>query len=700
MCAKTMAATEKKLALMRNIGIMAHIDAGKTTTTERILYYTGRTHRMGEVHTGDTEMDWMVQERERGITITSAATYCEWNGHYINIIDTPGHVDFTVEVERSLRVLDGAVAIFCGVGGVEPQSETVWHQANRYRVPRIAFVNKMDRIGADFNQAVEMMKDKLGADVLPLQIPIGAEDTFRGVVDLVNNEAVLWDEQDLGVTINRMPVPDELLEQADVAREKMLEHLSMFNDSLAEKFLGGEFIEIAEVKQAIREATLHHNVTPVLCGSAFKYKGVQILLDAVIDYLPSPLDMPPVEGHDPEDETKRIFRKPELEEPFSALAFKIVSDPHGKLAYLRVYSGCIESGKTVYNATKGKRERLGRIMRMHANKREDLKVLSTGEIAAVVGLNTTTTGDTLCTKEDALLLESPVFPEPVISVAIEPKTQQDQEKLSQSLDKLADEDPTFKIRTDEETGQTLISGMGELHLEILVDRLLREFQVKANVGKPQVAYRETIRSSAEAEAEFVRQTGNKNQYGHVIIRLEPLPRGAGFEFENQVTDEEVIPKAFIPSVERGIFDAMQSGFLAGYPTVDIKATLLGGSYSQSDSTEISFAVAGSMAFRQAVEKADPVLLEPIMDIEAVVPGDFMGEVIGFLNSRRGHVKHIEPRGELQVLRCEAPLSEMFGYATAIRSQTQGRGHYMMQLAQYGEVPQELMGDFLKRIRGY
>jgi len=690
---------DKALARTRNIGIMAHIDAGKTTSTERILFYTGRTHRMGEVHDGDTEMDWMVQERERGITITSAATYCEWHDHHINIIDTPGHVDFTVEVERCLRVLDGAVALFCGVGGVEPQSETVWHQADKYRVPRVAFVNKMDRIGADFDRALKMMKEKLHADVLPVQLPIGCEENFNGVVDLVTNEAVIWSELDLGVTVSRVPIPEELVEVAAKTRDAMLERLALVDDALAEKYLSGEYIEVGEIKAAIRKATIGHGVIPVLCGAAFRYKGIQLLLDAVVDYLPSPLDKPPILGHLPDDSTKIVERHPDKNEPFSALAFKIVSDPHGKLTYFRVYSGRAEAGQTVYNAITGKAERLGRILRMHANKREDLKQIGPGEIAAAVGLNSTSTGDTLCTKNAPVVLEALEFPEPVISVAIEPKTQADQDKLTLSLAKLTEEDPTFKVSTNAETGQTLISGMGELHLEILVDRLLREFKVGANVGKPQVAYRETIQRPAEGEGEFIRQTGGRGQYGHVKILLEPLPRGAGFEFESQVS-AEMIPKEYIAPVERGILDAMQSGVLAGYPTVDVKATLLGGSYHTVDSSEIAFSIAASMGFRDTVERAGAVLLEPVMDLEVVVPGEYMGEVIGNLNSRRGQVKGIEQRRDLQVIHSEVPLAEMFGYATTLRSLTQGRGHHTMQLSHYGEVPPELSDTLLRRIRGY
>jgi elongation factor G len=694
-----MSTVQRNLTLTRNIGIMAHIDAGKTTTTERILYYAGRTHRMGEVHTGDTEMDWMVQERERGITITSAATYCEWNGHYVNIIDTPGHVDFTVEVERSLRVLDGAVAIFCGVGGVEPQSETVWRQADHYRVPRLAFVNKMDRIGADFQRAVKMMHERLKADAVPVQLPIGSEDSFTGVVDLVANEAITWNETDLGVALHRTPVPDDMIEQADQAREHLLEHLSLIDDRFAELYLGGGFISQDEIKRVLRKGTLEHGLIPVLCGSAFKYRGVQLLLDAVVDYLPSPLDVPPVVGHHPDDESKKSARHPKIEEPLAALSFKIVADPHGKMTYMRIYSGSMEAGKTVYNATKGKRERVGRILRMHANKREDVKVAGPGEIVAAIGFSETSTGDTLCTKEDPILLETLEFPEPVISVAIEPKTKADEDRLHDSLQKLADEDPTFKVETDTETGQLLISGMGELHLEILVDRLTREYRVNANVGKPQVAYRETLSRPAEVKAEFVRQTGGKGQFAHVKIRLEPMPTGEGFEFENESSPEDV-PKEFVPAVERGIIDSMQSGILAGYPTVDLKATLLSGKFHPVDSSEVSFSIAGSMAFREAMEKGGPVLLEPVMDLEVVVPSEYLGDVLGDLNGRRGQVKGIEQRKEAQVIRADVPLSEMFGYATTLRSLSQGRAHHMMQLDRYGAVPPDLMDAFLKRIRGY
>jgi len=699
MRAKVMSTPARSLSVIRNIGIMAHIDAGKTTTTERILYYTGRTHRMGEVHDGDTEMDWMVQERERGITITSAATHCEWKGHYINIIDTPGHVDFTVEVERSLRVLDGAIALFCGVGGVEPQSETVWRQADKYQVPRLAFVNKMDRVGADFPRAVRMMKERLHANPLPLQLPIGQEEDFHGVVDLVANEAVIWSELDLGVALTRTAIPEELAAAAAEAREELLEHLAMTEDRLAEKYLAGEFISVEEIKAAIRQATVQHGVIPVLCGSAFKYKGIQLLMDAVVDYLPSPLDLPPVVGHHPDHPEQLIERRPSEDEPFTALAFKIVSDPHGRLTYFRVYSGRLEAGKTVYNATRRKRERIGRILRMHANKREDLKAVGVGEIAVAIGLSNTTTGDTLCTKEAPIILEKLEFPEPVISVAIEPKTKQDQDRLGSSLAKLSEEDPTFKVRSDAETGQTLISGMGELHLEILVDRLLREFKVGANVGKPQVGYRETIGRPAEAEVRFIRQTGGRGQYGHVKVGLEPLPAGSGFEFESAIVGG-VIPKEYVPAVERGIIDSMQNGVLAGYPTVDIKATLLDGSYHPVDSSEMSFLIAGSMAFRQAAEKAGAMLLEPVMDFEVVVPDQYLGDVIGDLNSRRGHIQGIERRKDLQIVSGQVPLAEMFGYVNTLRSLTQGRGNYTMQLSHYGEVPSNLMEELLKRVRGY
>jgi len=683
---------------LRNIGIMAHIDAGKTTTTERILYYTGRTYKMGEVDEGSTVTDWMEQERERGITITSAATSCEWRAHRINIIDTPGHVDFTVEVERSLRVLDGAVAIFCAVGGVEPQSETVWHQADRYRIPRIAFVNKMDRIGADFPRVLRMMEEKLGAKALSLQLPIGAEEAFDGVIDLVDGVAYRWREEDLGVKRVETPVPDGVRAHVETAREDMLERLSEQDEEFLERYLEDGAVEADEIRAAIRRATIRGSCIPVLCGSALRYKGVQLLLDAVVDYLPSPLDVPPIEGMDPKTH-RTIQRHPSIEEPFAALAFKIMGDPHGKLCYFRVYSGRIRAGQVVLNVRTGKRERIGRLMRMHADKREEIAEASVGEIAAAVGLNQTSTGDTLCDQKHPIALESLAFPEPVISVAIEPRTKADQERLGTSLGRLAEEDPTFKIRLDEETGQTIISGMGELHLEILVDRLLREFGVEANVGRPQVAYRETVSEKATGVGRFVRQSGGKGQYGHAEIEIEPLPRGAGFEFENRMKGE-AIPSEYIADVEHGARDALGAGVLIGYPLVDVKATLVDGSHHPVDSTEMAFQIAGSMALRDAAQKAKPILLEPIMDIEIVLPEEFLGDVLGNFQARRGRTIGIEPRGKLQVIRGEVPLSEMFGYATALRSLTQGRGTHMMQFLRYGEVPSDLAEQVVLRIRGY
>jgi elongation factor G len=686
------------LARLRNIGIMAHIDAGKTTTTERILYYTGRTYKMGEVDEGSTVTDWMEQERERGITITSAATYCAWRGHHINIIDTPGHVDFTVEVERSLRVLDGAIAIFCAVGGVEPQSETVWHQADRYRIPRIAFINKMDRISADFPRVLRMMEEKLGAKPLPIQIPIGSEEEFDGVVDVIDLVAHRWREEDLGVERIETPIPEGMRAETEMAREKMLERLTELDDIFLEHYLDNGAVGPDEIRNAIRRATLHAGCIPVLCGSALKYKGVQLLLDAVVDYLPSPLDVPPVQGTDPKT-NRQLQRHASVEEPFCALAFKIASDPHGRLCYFRAYSGRVHTGQAVLNVRTGKRERIGRLLRMHADKREDVNQVSVGEIAVAVGLNQTSTGDTLCDQKHPIALESLTFPEPVISVAIEPRSKADQDRLARSLKKLAEEDPTFKIRVDEETAQTIISGMGELHLEVLVDRMMREFNVEANVGRPQVAYRETIREKAHGVGKFIRQTGGRGQYGHVEIEMEPLPRGAGFEFENRIT-EGAIPKEFMPDVESGIRGALTSGVLIGYPLVDVKVTLEDGSHHQVDSSEMAFHVAASMAVRDAAQKGGPVLLEPIMDIEIVIPDEYLGDVLGNFQARRGRTSGIEPRAKLQAIRGEVPLAEMFGYATALRSLTQGRGTHMMQFLRYGEVPEELAEQVIFRIRGY
>jgi elongation factor G len=672
----------------RNIGIMAHIDAGKTTTTERILFYTGRTHKLGEVHEGAATMDWMEQEQERGITITSAATACEWNGHRVNIIDTPGHVDFTVEVERSLRVLDGSVALFDSVAGVEPQSENVWRQADKYGVPRIAYVNKMDRIGADFARGVQTMIDRLGAHPVPVQLPIGAESDFAGIVDLVANNAVIY-KDDLGKEQEVVAIPAELAEEAAAAREHLLEEVSHYDDELVEMILEEQEISAERLKAAIRTATLANKLTPVLCGSSFKNKGVQPLLDAIIDYLPSPLDVPPVEGIEPvkgEDEGRAATREAADEAPFSALAFKIAADPYvGKLTYFRVYSGRLEAGSRVLNVTTGRTERIGRILEMHANERVDLEDVSAGDIAAAVGIKQVVTGDTLCAPDKPIKLETIEFPEPVIKVAIEPKTKVDQEKMSVALGRLAEEDPTFQVRTNEETGQTEISGMGELHLEVLVDRMLREFKVEANVGRPQVSYRETIRATAQkVEGRFVRQTGGSGQYGIVYIDIEPAP-GEGFDFVNQIKGGAV-PSEFIPAVEKGVEEALETGVKAGYPMVDIRVKLVDGKYHDTDSSEIAFKVAGSLAFKEAARRAKPVLLEPVFAVEVVTPEEFMGDVIGDLNRRRGRVHGMEARGNAQVVTGSVPLSEMFGYATDLRSNTQGRATYTMVFEGYEEVP--------------
>lgn len=682
----------------RNIGIMAHIDAGKTTTTERILYYTGVTYKIGEVHEGTAVMDWMPQEQERGITITAAATSCEWKGHKINIIDTPGHVDFTIEVERSLRVLDGAIAVFDASAGVEPQSETVWRQAEKYRVPRIAFMNKMDKLGADFYMAVDSMIEKLGANPVPVQIPIGKEDTFRGPIDLVEMKAYYFDDETLGAKFVEDEIPQEYIEEAKKYREKMIEALCDIDDRLMEKYLAGEDISADEIRSALRKGTVDLKITPVLCGSAFKNKGVQMLLDAIVYYLPSPLDIPPVKGINPVDGTE-IERKPDDKEPLTALAFKIMADPYmGSLTYVRVYSGVLSSGSYIYNSTRNIKERVARIFRMHANHREEIKEICAGDIAAVVGLKNTLTGDTICDEASPILLESIEFPEPVISVAIEPKTKADQEKLSLSLQKISQEDPSFRVSFNEETGQTIISGMGELHLEIIVDRLTREFKVGANVGKPQVAYKETIKMPAKAEGKFIRQTGGRGQYGHVWIEIEPMERGKGFEFVNKIVGG-IIPKEYIPAVEKGIVEAMEGGVLAGYPVVDVRVTLFDGSYHEVDSSEMAFKIAGSMAFKEACKKAELVLLEPIMDVEVVTPEEYMGEVIGDLNSRRGRVQSMEKRGKAQVIRAMVPLSEMFGYATDLRSKTQGRGTYTMQFSHYDEVPKNLTEQIIAKIKG-
>lgn len=671
----------------RNIGIMAHIDAGKTTTTERILFYTGRVHKIGEVHDGAATMDWMVQEQERGITITSAATTAQWDGHRINIIDTPGHVDFTVEVERSLRVLDGSVAVFCAKGGVEPQSETVWRQADKYSVPRMAYVNKMDITGADFYRVVDMMKTRLGANAVPLQLPIGFEDTFKGFVDLVEMKAVIYTD-DLGKTSEATDIPEDMVENVELYRQNLLDAVAESDDELMMKYLEGEELTIEEIKGAIRKATIACKMTPVLCGSSYKNKGVQPLLDAVVAYMPAPTDIPAIKGVHPET-GEEDERAADDSLPFSALAFKIMADPYvGKLAFFRVYSGQLASGSYVYNSTKGKRERIGRILQMHANHREEIEVVYTGDIAAAVGLKDTTTGDTLCDDKNVIILESMVFPEPVISIAVEPKTKADQEKMGVALNRLAEEDPTFKMYTDQETGQTIISGMGELHLEIIVDRMLREFKVECNVGKPQVAYRETIRKTVKAEGKFVRQSGGRGQYGHCWLEIEPLEPGQGFIFENKVVGG-AIPREYISPIEAGVKEAMETGVSAGYPMVDIKVTVYDGSYHDVDSSEMAFKIAGSMGFKAGATKASPVILEPYMKVEVIVPEDYMGDVIGDLNSRRGRIEGMEARAGAQSIKAFVPLSEMFGYATDLRSRTQGRGNYSMEFDHYEEVPKNI-----------
>ena len=682
----------------RNIGIMAHIDAGKTTTTERILYYTGINYKLGEVHEGTATMDWMVQEQERGITITSAATTCFWRDHRVNIIDTPGHVDFTIEVERSLRVLDGAVAVFCSVGGVEPQTETVWRQADKYGVPRLAFVNKMDRLGADFFRVVKMVEERLGARPVVLQLPIGAEDKFAGIVDLVTMKAIVWEDESLGAKFHEESIPADLKAQADEYREKLLEAAADSDEAIMEKYLEGKAISESELRKALRQGTLSLKIVPVVCGSAFRNKGVQPMLDAVVEYLPSPLDIPPVKGVEPGTSTE-VVRPARDDEPFSALAFKIMTDPYvGTLTFFRVYSGAITSGSGIYNSTRSKRERIGRLLKMHANKREEIKEVYAGDIAAAVGLKTATTGDTLCDENKPVVLESIDFPDPVISIAIEPKSKADQEKLGLSLQKLATEDPSFKVRTDEETGQTIISGMGELHLEIIVDRLLREFNVGANVGKPQVAYKETVRKSVEQQGRFVRQTGGRGQYGDVWIKLEPQQPGAGFEFVDAIKGGS-IPREYIGAVEKGIKEATDNGALAGYPVVDVKVTLFDGSYHDVDSSEIAFKIAGSMAFKEAARKASPVLLEPIMSVEVVVPEDFMGDVIGDISSRRGKVLGMDTRPAAQAIDARVPLAQMFGYATDLRSMTQGRATYTMQFSHYEPVPAAVAEGIIAKFDG-
>ncbi len=680
----------------RNIGIMAHIDAGKTTTTERILYYTGRTHKLGEVHEGAATMDWMEQEQERGITITSAATACEWNGHRINIIDTPGHVDFTVEVERSLRVLDGAVAVFDSVAGVEPQSETVWRQADKYRVPRIAFINKMDRVGAHFANAVQSMRDRLGANALPIQLPIGAEDEFVGVVDLISNKALVW-KDDLGTQYEAQDVPAEMEDEVAEARTALIEACADYDDELMELYLDEQEIPHDRIVSSLRQATIDLQVTPVLCGSAFKNKGVQPLLDAIVELLPSPVDIPPVEGNVPDKDGQpgeADTRPADDSAPFAALAFKIMADPYiGKLTYFRVYSGKLQAGGRVLNANTGKTERIGRLLMMHANHREEIEEAYAGDILAAVGLKQTSTGDTLCAPDAPILLESIEFPDPVIQVAIEPKTKSDQEKLGTALARLADEDPTFRIETDEETGQTIIHGMGELHLEVIVDRLTREFNVDANVGRPQVAYRETVRERVEkVEARFVRQTGGRGQYGHVVINLEPAP-GEGFDFVNEIKGG-VIPGEYIPAVQQGMEEALGSGVMAGYPLVDVRVELIDGSYHEVDSSEMAFKIAGSMAIQEAARRAKPVLLEPVMNVEVVTPEEFLGDVIGDLSRRRGKVQGQEQRGNALAVRAFVPLGEMFGYATDLRSSTQGRAQYTMQFERYEEVPSNIAEEIV------
>lgn len=675
---------EYKIEKTRNIGIMAHIDAGKTTTTERILFYTGKVHKIGEVHDGAATMDWMVQERERGITITSASTTTFWRDHCINIIDTPGHVDFTVEVERSLRVLDGAVAVFCSVGGVEPQSETVWRQADKYNVPRIAYVNKMDRVGADFSRVIQMMRERLGANAVALQWPIGVEDSFRGMVDLITMKAHIFTD-DLGTKDEEAEIPAELAETAAAARENLLEALAEIDDDLMRKYIEGEPISNDEIKQAIRRGVLGVKLIPVLCGSSFKNKGVQLLLDAIVDYLPSPKDLPPVIGTNLKTNAEEEHSLDD-ESPLAALAFKVMTDPYvGKLVYVRVYSGMIKAGTYVYNASKDKMERVARILRMHANHREEIKECYSGDIVAIVGLRDAVTGDTLCTEDAPILLEKLEFPEPVINQAVEPKTKADQDKLGVALQKLAEEDPTFRVYTDEETGQTIISGMGELHLEIIVDRLLREFKVEANIGKPQVAYRETITKPVQAEGKFIRQSGGRGQYGHVVLELEPLERGSGFEFVNKIVGGAV-PKEYIPAVEAGVKEAMLGGVIAGYPVVDVRVTLIDGSYHEVDSSEMAFKVAGSLGFKEGARKGEPVLLEPIMKVEVTTPEEYLGDVIGDLNARRGKIEGMEPRGNAQIVRSYVPLSEMFGYATDLRSTTQGRATHSMHFSHYEPVP--------------
>jgi len=680
----------------RNIGIMAHIDAGKTTATERILFYTGRVHKIGETHDGASQMDWMEQEKERGITITSAATTCEWDDHRVNIIDTPGHVDFTVEVERSLRVLDGAVGVFCSVGGVEPQSETVWRQADKYNVPRIAFINKMDRTGADFYNVVQMMEDRIAANPVPIQLPIGKEEDFKGSIDLVEMKAIVYDEE-LGINYEIVDIPTELEDKAQEYRELLIEAIADLDEEIMMKYLEGEELTVEEIKAAIRKGTIENKITPVLCGTALKNKGLQPLLDAVIAYLPSPVDIPPVTGIRPRTE-EEVVRPAEDDAPFSALAFKIMTDPYvGKLAFFRVYSGVLESGSYIYNSTKESKERVGRIVQMHANKREERDEVYAGDLAAAVGLKNTSTGDTLCDQDDPVILESMEFPEPVIHVAIEPKTQKDGDKLGEALQKLAEEDPTFTVRTDEETGQTIIGGMGELHLDVIVDRLTREFSVEANVGEPQVSYRETFTKTGTVEGKFVRQSGGRGQYGHVVMDVEPLDPGEGFEFVDKIVGG-TIPRDYIGSVEQGAKEALENGVLAGYPVVDVRVILHDGSYHEVDSSEMAFKIAGSMAIKDGVKKLKPVLLEPIMAVEVTTPEEYMGDVIGDLNSRRGQVQGMDQRGNARIVRAMVPLSEMFGYATDLRSNTQGRAQYVMQMDHYDKVPANISEEIISKVQ--
>ena len=687
---------EHPLANYRNMGFAAHIDAGKTTTTERVLFYSGRLHKIGNVDEGNTAMDWMVQERERGITITSAATTTFWKDHRINIIDTPGHVDFTVEVERSMRVLDGVVLIFCAVGGVQPQSETVWRQANRYHVPRMAFVNKMDRLGADFFRVANQIRERLLANPLVMQLPIGAEDSFQGMVDLVEMDAIVY-EDELGMKINRVPIPENLAEEARKWHEKIVEAAAEADDELLEKYMTSHTLNKDEIKRGLRKLVIDSKIIPVFCGSSFKNRGVQPLLDAIIDYLPAPVDKKDVVGINPKTGNEDT-RKALDSEPFSALAFKIMSDPFvGRLTYFRVYSGVLTTGSYTYNAVKDRKERIGRLLQMHANKREEISEIRAGDICAAVGLKDTSTGDTLCDADKPIILESIQFPEPVIFVAIEPKTTSDQEKLGMALARLAEEDPTFRIKGDPETGQTIISGMGELHLEIIVDRLLREFKVEANVGKPQVAYKETIRGSAEAEGKFIRQTGGRGQYGHVWLKVEPSEPGKGFEFVNDIVGG-AIPREYIPAVEAGIKEAMNTGVLAGYPTLDIKATLFDGSYHDVDSSEIAFKIAASMGYKAAVLRSKPILLEPVMKVEVVVPEQYMGEVIGNLSSRRGHVEEMESHTGIQTIKAKVPLANMFGYSTDLRSLTQGRGNYSMEFCEYREVPKNIAEQLIEKFK--